>query len=225
MRKVFVIIAGLLLLSQLTYAGSGSAVFIADDLNAQAPAARMQVLADYVAVPITIDNEAKDPVKRIDEIEKAFRVITEKLASQQDLKIMPGVISLVPREPAEPTSFSYSETHRGSAQLYVLGALKQDTNIFAITKRIYQVVASMPQANGTKITLGNTALGLDEPEKYRNQMLGLIAKSVAEAKKALGTVAFVEVEGLEKPVTVMQLNDREVLLFINYRLRVQTKAT
>ena len=122
-------------------------------------------------------------------------------------------------------SFSSSDSYAGGAQLHVLGSLKQDGSVFALTKRIYQIVATMPQADGTRIALGNTSLGLDEPENYRSQLLGLIAKSVAEARKSLGAAGIVDVEGLENPVTVMQLNDREVLLFINYRLRVQARAT
>lgn len=221
MKKAF--LAVLLLLSQVAYAGGSSAVIIAVGYSAQGPAARIKVPADYVAIPISIQNESKDPVRRSDEIEKAFRAITEKLAQHPGLKAMPGVISLSPRE--QPKSFASSELHGGSAQLYILGSLKQDANIFAVTKRIYQLVAAIPLADGTRVALGNTALGLDEPEKYRSQLLGLIAKSVTDARKSLGAAGFVEVEGLENPVTVMQLNDREVVLFINYRLRVQARAT
>ena len=134
----------------------------------------------------------------------------------------PGAISLSPREQGK---FSSSDSYRGSsAQLYVLGSLKPDTNIFAVTKRIYQIVTPIPLADGTKVTLGNTSLGLDEPEKYRNQLLGLISKSVADAKKSLGSTGSIDIEGLESPVTVMQWSDRELLLFISYRFRLQTKA-
>jgi hypothetical protein len=209
------------MLSQVAYAG-GPSITIAVGYAGQPPAAKMQVLADYVAVPINIQNDSKDPLKRGDEMEKAYLAITDKLAPHQDLKIMPGVISLSPREQGK---FSSAESYRGSsAQLYVLGSLKQDTNVFAVTKRIYQIVSAIPVADGTKVTLGNTSLGLDEPEKYRNQLLGLVSRSVADAKKSLGSTGFIELEGLENPVTVMQWNDREVLLFISYRFRLQTKA-
>jgi hypothetical protein len=216
-----ILVAGTLLLSQLAYAG-GPSITIAVGYSGQPPAARMQVLADYVAVPINIQNDSKDPIKRGDEIEKAYIAIADKLASHQDLKVMPGAISLSPREQGK---FSSSDSYRGSsAQLYVLGSLKPDTNIFAVTKRIYQIVTAIPLADGTKVTLGNTSLGLDEPEKYRNQLLGLISKSVADAKKSLGSTGSIDIEGLESPVTVMQWSDRELLLFISYRFRLQTKA-
>lgn len=220
MKRAF--LAVLLMVSQLAYADGSSVVVIAAGHGAQGPAARMKVPADYVAIPMSIHSDAKDPVRRGDEIEKAFRAITEKLAPHPDLKAMPGVISLSPRE---SKSFVSSESHGGSAQLYVLGSLKQNANVFSVTRRIYQLVAAIPLADGTRVVLGNTALGLDEPERYRSQLLGMIARSVADARKSLGTAGFVEVEGLENPVTVMQLNDREVVLFINYRLRVQARAT
>jgi hypothetical protein len=34
-----------------------------------------------------------------------------------------------------------------------------------------------------------------------------------------------EIEGLESPVAVMQVNEGEVVLFINYRVRSQMRAT
>lgn len=210
-------------LSQFAHAGNSSVV-IAVGYNPYAPTVRMQLPADYVAVPITIQNDSKDPIKRADEIEKAFRSITEKLKQHPDLAVKPGIVSLSPREQSALKSYSGYDSG-SSAQLYVLGTLKKETNVFAVTKKIYQAVNSISLSDGTKITLGNTALGLNEPEKYRNQLLKLISKSIGETKKSLGVAGSVEVDGLENPVAVMQLNEREVVLFINYRFKIQTKAT
>ena len=217
------LLAVILALSQFAHAGSSSVV-IAIGYNPYAPTVRLQLPADYVAVPITIQNDSKDPIKRSDEIEKTFRSITEKLKQHPDISVKPGVVSLSPRE--QSTLKSYSGYDGGSsAQLYVLGTLKQETNVFSVTKRIYQAVSTIPLGDGTKITLGNTALGLNEPEQYRNQLLKLISKSISETKKSLSFAGSVELDGLENPVAVMQLNEKEVVLFINYRFRIQTKAT
>lgn len=216
------LLAVVLVLSQFAHAGSSSVV-IAVGYNPYAPTVRLQLPADYVAVPITIQNDSKDPIKRSDEIEKIFRSITEKLKQHPDLSVKLGIVSLSPRE--QSTLKSYSGYDGGSsAQLYVLGVLKQDTTVFTVSKRIYQAVSAIPLGDGTKITLGNTALGLNEPEQYRNQLLKLISKSISETKKSLGVAGSVELDGLENPVAVMQLNEKEVVLFINYRFRIQTKA-
>ena len=221
------IIAGVVfaLLAPFAYAGSSSVV-IAVGYNPYAPAVRVQVAADFVAVPISIQNDSKDPVKRADEIEKALRAVSEKLKQHPDLTVKSGVVSLSPREQSALKSFSgYGSCGGSSAQLYVLGALKQDTNVFAVTKRIYQAISAISVSDGTKVTLGNTALGMNEPEKYRAQILQAISKAITETKKPLGITGSVEVDGLENPVSVMQLNEKDVVLFISYRLRIQTKAT
>lgn len=228
MRKE--IVAAILMLSHLAYAGSASSVIIAAGYREQGPAVRMRMQADYVAVPVSIQSDASDPVERGDEIEKTYRLLMEKLAAQADLKVMPGLISLSPggqsKSSGKSFSKSFSSSYAGgdSAQFYVLGALKPETNIFGVTKRIHALLAQTALPDGARMALGNTVLGLDEPEQYRNQLLGLIAKSMVDARKALGPTGVVDVEGLENPVTVMQMNDREVMLFISYRLRIQTKA-
>lgn len=223
MRAVIISMV-LVLLPSLANAG-GSSVVIAVGYNPSAPTVRMHVPADFVAMSIQIQNDSKDPVKRADEIEKALRSVTDKLHQNPDIILKQGVVSLSPREQSALKSFSsYDSSIGSSAQLYLLGALKQDANVFAVTKRLYQAVSVIPLGDGTKITLGNTMLGVNDPEKYRSTILESISKSITETKKSLGVAGSVEVDGLESPVSVMQLNEADVALFINYRLRIQTKT-
>jgi hypothetical protein len=220
-----IIMAVAVVLSASLASAATSSVVIAVGYNPSAPTVRIHVPADFVAMPINVQNDSKDAVKRADEIEKALRSIADKLHQSPDITLKQGVVSLSPREQSALKSFSsYDSSSGSSAQLYLLGALKQDTNVFAVTKRLYQVVSSIPLGEGTKFTLGNTTLGMNEPEKYRAQILESISKSIAESKKSLGLSGSVEVDGLENPVSVMQLNEAEVALFINYRLSIQTKT-
>jgi hypothetical protein len=196
----------------------GSSVVIATGYTPNLPAARIQTRADYVAVPINIHSDAKDAIKRFDQIETTLREISSRVKPHPDLSVRPGVVSLSPQETSK--SFSSYASGNSSAQLYVLAALKPDATVFTVAKRIHQVVAAAPLTDGTRVSLGNTMLGMDEPEKFRTQLLGLIAKSAAEAKKLLGASGPAEVDGLENAVAVMQANDSEVVVFINYRTKI-----
>jgi hypothetical protein len=222
--KAVVIVMAVVLSASLASAGTSSVV-IAVGYSPSAPTVRMQVPADFVAMPIHVQNDSKEAVKRADEIEKALRSISDKLHQYPDITLKQGAVSLSAREQSALKSFSsYDSSTGSSAQLYLLGALKQDTTVFTVTKRLYQAVSSIPLGEGTKLTLGNTTLGLNDPEKYRSQILESISKSIAESKKSLALSGSVEVDGLENPVSVMQLNEAEVALFINYRLSIQTKT-
>jgi len=184
----------------------------------------MQLRADFVAVPITIQHEAKDPLKRIDQIENALRMISDRIKQQGDLSVRFGVVSLSPREQGKSYS-SYDSSGGSATQLHVLGPLKAEATVFTVAKRIHQVVTAVPVADGTKVHLGNTALGMEDPERFRPQLLGLIAKSAADTRKLLGASGPMDIEGLENAVAVMQFNESEVLVFINYRARIQLKPS
>jgi hypothetical protein len=222
-RRMGAVLLAAAILLPLPAAAGGPSVSIAVSYHPNVPSARLQLRADYVAVPVTIQSDSKDPLKRIDQIENALRAISDRIKQHADLAIRHGAVSLSPREQSK--SFSSYESSGGSAaQLYVLGALKPDATVFALAKRIHQVVTTVPVPDGTKVTLGNTSLGMEDPEKFRPQLLGLISKSAADARKLLGASGPVDIEGLENSVAVMQLNETEVLVFINYRARIQMKA-
>lgn len=208
-----------LLFAQACFAGSA---VIAFGYQPQTPAVKLQIPADYVAIPITIHGDDKDPLKRADDVEKSMRMVVDRMKQYPDLTLKMSAISLMPRESSK--SFSSGSYQSSMAQLYVLGALKPETNVFGVMKRIYQIVTSVQPVDKTRIELGNTALGVDDPEKYRAQLLGAISKSIADTRKALGAAGPVEIYGLESSVAVMQWNDREVVLFIDYKVRVQGKA-
>lgn len=216
MRAVLVALA--LLFPQPVEAGASSVV-IAAAYNPNLPSARIQTRADYVAVPINVQSDAKDPLKRFDQIESALREISGRVKPHADLSVRFGVVSLS----AQETSKSLGSYASGSstAQLYVLGALKPDATVFALAKRIHQVVAATPLSDGTRLSMGNTMLGMDDPEKFRPQLFGLISKSATEARKLLGANGPAEIDGLENSVSVTQVNESEVVVFINYRAKIQ----
>jgi hypothetical protein len=202
-------------------AGTPSFV-VAVGYSPHAPSVRVQLRADFVAVPITIQHDAKDPLKRFDQIENALRAISDRVKQQGDLSVRFGVVSLSPREPGKGYS-SYDASGGSAAQLHVLGALKAEATVFTLAKRIHQVVTAVPVADGTRVHLGNTALGLEDAERFRPQLLGLIAKSAADTRRLLGASGPIDLEGLESPVAVMQVNESEVVVFINYRAKIQMK--
>jgi hypothetical protein len=221
MRVLLFVVA--IFIPQLALAGESSVV-IATGYTSSGPSVKVQMRADYLAVPVSIQSDSKDPLKRIDQIENAFRSLADRVKQHSDLAMRPGVVSLSPRDATK--SFSSSEPYpSSSAQLYLLAPLKPETSVFALTKRIHQLVTANPAPDGVRLIVGNTTLGMNDPEKFRPQLLGLIARFVADARKILGTTGPTELDGLENPVTVMQLNETDVVLFIGFRVKIQMRAT
>jgi|SRR5262245_4120617 len=203
---------------------SESAVVIAVGHTSNVPSVKVQTRADYLAVPVSVQSDTKDPLKRIDQIENALRSLADRVKQQPDFAIRPGSVSLSPRDAAKSFS-SYESSPGPPVQLYLLASLKPETSVFALTKRIHQLVVANPAPDGVRLVVGNTTLGMNDPEKFRPQLLGLIAKYVADARKILGANGPTELDGLENPVTVMAVNETDVVLFISFRAKIQMRPT
>ncbi|PYM16522.1 MAG: hypothetical protein DMD81_12340 [Candidatus Rokuibacteriota bacterium] len=91
------VLTALILLPGLAFAGESSVV-IAVGYMPTVPPVRIQARADYVAVPITIQSDAKDALKRIDQVEQALRTISDRSKQHSDFAIRSGVVSLSPRD-------------------------------------------------------------------------------------------------------------------------------
>jgi len=112
-------------------------------------------------------------------------------------------------------------------EAHILGTLEKDEAALAAARRIYEAISGIRDAefkDGTTITVGPALLAVNDPEKYRAQILGLLSGSIAEIKKAFGRAISVEVDGLENPVAAMQVRGKEVVLFINYKLNVKSNG-
>jgi hypothetical protein len=196
-------------------------VAIAVPYEPAVPAVRLQMPADFVALPVNMQCNLKDPVKRVERMEEAMRTLTAALAKTTDLEARLGVISLAETR----TSYSFMSREENSdvstARLYVLAPLKPGGNLLSATRHIYRTMQTIEFGGDIQVDLGETVLAMSDPEKYRPQLLSAIPKSIAEARKALGAPLSYALDGVQNPVSVMQLNERDVLLFINYRLSVQ----
>jgi hypothetical protein len=218
----FLLFAVAIFIPQLVLA-SESSVVIAGGYTSNVPAVKIQMRADYLAVVVSVQSDTKDPLKRIDQIENALRSLADRVKQHSDLAMRPGIVSLSPREATKSFSSRYDPS--SSAQLYLLASRKPETTVFTLTKRIHQVVTGNPAPDGVRLVVGKTTLGLNDPERFRTQLLTLIAKSVADARKILGANGPTELDGLENPVTVLQLNETDVMLFISFRVKIQMRAT
>jgi hypothetical protein len=214
--KLIVIAA--LLLPQAAAAGE---VVIAAHSDFSAAAVRIERQADYVGIPVTIEAEIKDPIERLDRLRAAMDVIDEGIAATPGLTIETEVVSLSPRKAGSFMALSSDYgSRRSTVRLFVMGELSDSGDIFSQTKKIHRALGRVKLPEDISLDLGNTALGLRDPESYRSRLLEMIRDHVAATKQSLEASGSVTVRGLESPVFVSQKNDTEVVLYLTYGIEV-----
>jgi hypothetical protein len=212
--KTFLVIFALLLPQ-----AAASEIIIAKGRGFIPVAIRIDKKADHVAVPLTIDADIDKPAERLDPINAAIGTIRTALSADPDLEVEIGVVWLSAREISK-YSFASSSAGSSSVALYALGALSGGSDVFLQTKKIYRAVNGIELPRDVSVRLGNTTLGIRDPETYRRQLLKMIRDQIAGTKQALGASGEVTVRGLEGPVLVTQKNDADVSLYLNYRIDI-----
>ena len=206
-----------IIFSLLSFAGS-SAIVIAYGTGNMPVNSSIDMNAEYVAMPVSLSSEAKYPSERAKLISKLQLSISSAASKALNIDFQQGVISLSPRE---KSTFSLSKSYGRSAgsTFYILSKLGDRKDVYAATQDIYSFIGRIKKPDDTSLNLGSTSLAISSPNQYRNQLLEKIKVEINATKETLGSNYRVMISGLENPVVVRQKNDKQVTLFIDYRVQ------
>lgn len=185
-------------------------------------AVSLEVGADYVAVPVSITSGDKDALRNIENVQALSNKLRGALAKAPDIKLRQGAISLSIM-PGEESSFSssYSAPNpTASTSLFLAVPLTKSRDVFQAARELLAIAQSVAKPEPGRVSYGTTSLGLESPERFRSRLLALIQKDVTQVRSALGSQKTFEVSGLENPVLVMQRDDKNVAVYIPYRLKI-----
>lgn len=218
--------AAALMMASTTYAGTKSLVLIA--VPGQRPvAATVMRKADFVACPVSISSDKKEPEERFADIQTATRMIVNAAEQNQKVMIHSGPVSL---SGESQSSFSLSKLSSGydsysTARLHILvpvGDAKPD--IYAGGMTIKHFLAGVKLPDKIKCSLGQIQLAVDDPEQHRQEVIKAIAESIKQARGLLAKDGDIQITGLASPVMARQADDENVELFINYSLTLSGKG-
>lgn len=200
-----------------TFAGSDSFV-VALSKGPTPVSVVLDVPADYVAVPIVISSNEKDPLRNHESIQAFSQRLKDSAAKSPTIKLRQGALSL--SIAVEDGSFSKSASLTSSSSMYLVAPLQNDRDIFLISQDIAAFVQSMEKPEQIRVRFGMTSLGIEAPERFRPRLLALMSKDLEQTRSAIGNPKSFEISGLENPVAVMLRDDRNLTIYIPYRLKL-----
>lgn len=222
MKTMIVVFA--VLAAASAQAGSESLIVIAEP-GGRPVAATITRRADFVACPVSLSSEKKDPEERFADIQAATRMIASAAEQSPSIRIHAGPVSL---SGDRQSSFSFSQLSSGydaqsSASLHILVPIQDGKpDVFAGGLAIKRFLSSVKLPEKVRCDPGQIQLAVDNPEQYRADVLKAIAESIKQARELLDPNAAIDVTGLASPVLARQVDDKSVQLFINYSLAVST---
>ena len=219
--KLKIWISTVLTITSLSTFAGNDAYFVFAFNDYKSTAITLPKKADFVSMPLSIHSKQKDTNNRFSEIKQAQQIIMNAAKGNPNIIIHKGRISLSPKPVSKMSSISFSGYDRSSeAQLYIMAKLDDNTDIYKASSNIRKFIDSISMPGKSSSSLGSIQLAVQNPEKYRKELLEEISKDMSFVKSTIGATGNISITGLEQPVLVRQVDDQMIELFINYSMTI-----
>jgi hypothetical protein len=200
--------------------GSNSPIVAVAFSEPRVVATTLTIPADFVAAPIRVKSDQKSASAAYEESRENLELISQK-AKEAGFRVVTGVVSLSHRESGFGLSSGAWKRPAASAEIFLLVPLEQDhTNMFSAGAEAARFVEGLKLTGKASCTLGELQLAVENAEQYRPRLLELMSQEMKKTRAALAAEGGIRAAGLESPVLVRQVDDRQVELFLNYTMSV-----
>ncbi len=214
MRKTLLFGLLALMLNTTAYAGYQNVEFANYRSNQKVPVASSMVLdADFVVATLHFSSNTSSIEQRTLELKSFIDSIKKQASSIQGLELGEELVSISPTEKSKSVNAS-----RSYVNIYFM--LDENSDIYDATQSMYALTHEIKVPRGVTYSLSNTNLAIRDPQQYREKLLTMIKDEIQSTKNVLGDDYKVSISGLEKPVVVQKKNERQVVLFIDYKLQM-----
>lgn len=184
------------------------------------PAIRLVKKADFMIQQIRIFNDTRKAEQRADEIYKTISNMLKAAENSSTFTLGTGddvFVKLTAENYQLPLSEISSKEDAEYTDLLVKAPIHERTEPNAVAKEIRDFI-SLAEVDGRSevVATGEMGLSIIKPERYRKDVIALIAKDVQQTLSAFGDNYSVRLEGMEYPLLWERQGLATMALYIPY---------
>ena len=203
------------------HAGSTSFLVLANFRPAESPVA-IVVPAQYLASEIRIECDEEDWALKLSGIEEA-RHLLAGAAEKAGFKLHIDQ-SLIFTTSYSKFSFSSSGGPQDAiSDVLLMAPLGEQTDLIRIVKQFHSIISELKFARKVRISIGSVYLALENPETLRSDLLTKIRAHIDASAKLLSDSPDYFVSGLDEPLRVRGMSEREVEVYLPFRVTYSQK--
>ncbi len=176
--------------------------------------------ADYVVMPIMVKSKQKDPIDRFTEMKAAKFAVMKQAEIEKVIRVTPGKIRISPKPISKYRQYEYfRETEEELSIAIIIDNTAKDIYDYAI--RLRQFIDKVEAPGKSSYEAGTIELAVENPERYRSEVLKQIQKEIDATRGILGKKGKAILSGLESPVLIRQVENNNVEVSIDYTLSLE----
>lgn len=186
-------------------------------------------VADFAVQYVTITGDTRDETKRRDEIFDMVRRAIELAGRRDGIELSTGTLVVEPLTLANYRNLDLGDEDEDedyrpdtdSVSFIVKTRLAAGMNSKAALERITAFIKAVPAVGRAELkTEGDLTLSVVGPDKYRGEIIDLVANDARATAARLGPTYAVEANGLDRPVEWTRASLTEVYLYVPYSYSV-----
>jgi hypothetical protein len=104
-----------------------------------------------------------------------------------------------------------------------MAPLGEQTDLIRIVKQFHSIISELKFARKVRISIGSVYLALENPETLRSDLLTKIRAHIDASAKLLSDSPDYFVSGLDEPLRVRGMSEREVEVYLPFRVTYSQK--
>jgi hypothetical protein len=204
---------------------TGSRISYRDLLDT--PAISITKPGDYLLQKLTLVNDTRSEDGRRSEIHATIEKMLARTGSRYQLLYGDYRTVLDRSNYRIEVSKNSKRNDVSDVSLYVRVELGDDpAKAEQLIKGMREYIKASDKIGRTEIDVeSETALGMNQPERYRYELIAAIADDTRKLGAALGGACKVELDGLNSRLEWVRVSAGELMLYIPYRMTVSDCAT
>lgn len=216
------LLVALLLSTPFISSGKDSATWVLASTSSAGSPVSLRRQADRVVLELILTCDQSTPDDRVDELENAVTDLTSRLKSASCDELATSAFFNSTGNAAGLSLLNLGDEKAATAALYAAKPIRdKDDSLFSVAEPLAAAADTFTPQGAVDLIIGNAYLAVEQPEQYREELQKKILAHAFRLRELSGTGAILHLSGLEGPVQVRQIDNRNVELFIDYKLTLE----
>ena len=206
--------------------GLGEVVVTANRTNIryfqqERPVVGLRRQADGAVIAVSISSDSRDEATRKKEIHAVLLAALGRAAAA-GVEFVSGSYQLEPVTKANFTELPFQWAGRAdTSKVDLLVKVKLAGSAVAAEKRLTDFIKAVPRSDrGVIDKTGSLTLTIVDPDKYREQVIKLVAEEAAHNAAIFGPEYRYNISGIDAQLSWSQVSSTEVFLYLPYRYTI-----
>jgi len=196
--------------------GFASNITIVNGGSGKAPVHAITIKASHVVIDITIGTDDEEGLINEWSAMDEFKKYLEALAQTKNSIEIERVASTYSRR--EKSNLFGSYNPRNNYRLRVITPLSKSENVIQGMKRLNNFIESIKSPKNIEFRVGAYALGIQNKESYKSEILARVKSEVESIAQGLGSNYAPNLRDFSKEVIVEQNGEETVALYYSYSI-------